>query len=161
MIYVLPPLGARNLFVVPQGFVPQGNLGRRRWCRTRQRVKVFFRPQGFVPQGKLFVVPRGFVPQGKLGWRWWCRARQRVKVFFCPRSFVPQGKLFVVTRGFVPQGNLGWCQWCRACQRVSYGGSATLGNTSNRRQQYSTTNEGRCCARPLHSSPGTDEESGR
>ena len=59
----------------PWSFVPQGKLGRRRCCRTRQRVKVFFCPQGFVPQGKLLVVPRGFVPQGNLVRRQCCRTR--------------------------------------------------------------------------------------
>ena len=128
-------------------------------------------PQDFAPQGKLGwpMLPRspagcslGFRPPREAGAAWMLpRSPAGEGILFVPRGFVPQGNLFVIPQGFVPQGKLGWRR-CRARQRVSDGGSETLGHTSSCRQQCSTTNEGgRCCARPLHSSPGTEEESGR
>ena len=137
----LIPVSCGFVFVFlccPQGFVPQGKLGRPMLPRSPAGCYLGFRPPREA--GAASMLSRSPAGEGLL--------------------FVPQGKLFVVPRGFVPQGKLGRRR-CRARQRVSDGGSNTLGHTSDRRRQCSTADEGRCCARPLHSSPGTEEESGR
>ena len=76
-------------------------------------------------------------------------------------SWLPQG-LVVVYWGLVPQGNLGRRRCCRARQRVSDSDlEATFGHTSIATDITARPMRANAAPRPLHSSPGTEEESGR
>ena len=53
--------------VVPLGFVPQRNLGRRQWRRACQRVKLFLSSPGFRPPGEALRCSSGFCPPREAG----------------------------------------------------------------------------------------------